>query len=76
LNVFLFLIFFFRESGVLCPNLLEWHGILYFPFGGKGEKLERGGGGGRGEEKKGKKNERKKGINNNVRFSFLFPKIL
>ncbi len=52
-----FLIFniFFGESGVLCPNLLEWHGIRYFPFGGKGEKLERAGGGGRGGRKKRKR---------------------
>jgi hypothetical protein len=59
LNIFLFLIFFYRESGVLCPNLLEWHGIRYFPFGGKGEKLERGGGV-KGRKKR-KRNRKKEG---------------
>jgi hypothetical protein len=46
---------------------MAWHSLL--PFW-----RERGVGGARGEEKKEK--ERKKGMNNNVRFSFLFPKIL
>jgi hypothetical protein len=51
----------YRESGVLCPNLLEWHGIRYCPFGGKGEKLERGGGGkGGGEGKKIKKQKERR----------------
>lgn len=51
----------YRESGVLCPNLLEWHGIRYCPFGGKGEKLERGVGGGVKGRKKRKRNRKKEG---------------
>jgi hypothetical protein len=49
---FLLLNIYFRESGVLCPNPLDWHGIRYFPFGGKGEKLEKRGGGRRKERKR------------------------
>jgi hypothetical protein len=41
---------------------------------GKGRNLKGREGAGGGEEKKEK--ERKKGMNNNVRFSFLFLKIL
>jgi len=73
-NIFLFLIYFLEKVGFYVLNLLEWHGISYFPFGGKGEKLERAGGG--REKEKEKEKERKKGMNNNVRFSFLIPKIL
>jgi hypothetical protein len=46
--------------GFYVLNLLEWHAIRYFPFGGKGEKLERAVGGREGKKEKEKEKERKK----------------